>query len=98
MVKEMNSIITVGGNILRELSEKIPSNIVALNELIKNSYDAGATSIDIKLDTINKLLIVSDNGAGMNKEDIDTLFHISNSKKNMGKLMNMEDVLKGLRG
>ena len=29
--------ITVAGNILSELSEKIPNNIIALNELIKNA-------------------------------------------------------------
>ena len=32
--------ITVAGSILSELSEKIPNNIIALNELIKNAYDA----------------------------------------------------------
>ncbi len=50
----MNSSITVSGNIISELSEKIPSNIIALNELIKNSYDAGANAITIRLDTIQK--------------------------------------------
>ena len=39
--------ITVSGNILSELSEKIPNNIIALNELIKNSYDAKATKVKI---------------------------------------------------
>lgn len=34
--------VKVSGNIIKELSEKIPSNNVALNELIKNAYDADA--------------------------------------------------------
>ena len=38
----MDTNIRVSGNIISELSEKIPTNIIALNELLKNSYDAGA--------------------------------------------------------
>ena len=37
--------ITVADNILSELSEKIPNNIIALNELIKNAYDACSPSV-----------------------------------------------------
>ena len=46
--------ITVAGNILSELSEKIPNNIIALNELIKNAYDAFSPSVDIILDSKSK--------------------------------------------
>ena len=42
--------VKVAGNIISELSEKIPTQIVALNELIKNSYDAFATEVKINLD------------------------------------------------
>ena len=38
------------GSILKELSEKIPSVVIALNELIKNSYDAGANFVEIVID------------------------------------------------
>lgn len=41
----LESVIKVNGSIVSELSERIPSNIVALNELIKNSYDAGSPSV-----------------------------------------------------
>ena len=37
--------IRVAGNILSELSEKIPTNLVAINELIKNAYDAMADNL-----------------------------------------------------
>ena len=94
----MNSSITVSGNIIGELSEKIPSNIVALNELIKNSYDAGAKKIDIKLNTKESKLIISDDGSGMDKKDIDTLFHISNSKKEYGKINEYGRFTQGSKG
>lgn len=82
----MQSRVTISGNIVSELSEKIPSNIIALNELIKNAYDAGAPSVEVSLDSTKKKLIIKDTGEGMNKSDIDTLFHISNSNKIYGSL------------
>lgn len=80
----MNSSITVSGKIISELSEKIPSNIIALNELIKNSYDAGSNKVLIILNSEEKKLKICDDGCGMDKNDIDTLFHISDSKKQYG--------------
>lgn len=82
----MQSKVTISGNIVSELSEKIPSNIIALNELIKNSYDAGASKVEIILDSKKKKLLIHDNGEGMDKNDIDTLFHISSSNKIYGSL------------
>ena len=63
----MQSRVTISGNIVSELSEKIPSNIIALNELIKNAYDAGAPSVEVSLDSTKKKLIIKDTGEGMNK-------------------------------
>lgn len=80
----MQSKVTISGNIVSELSEKIPSNIIALNELIKNAYDAGASYVEVVLDSQKKKLTIYDNGEGMNKSDIDTLFHISSSNKIYG--------------
>lgn len=85
----------VGGNIISELSDKIPTYIVALNELIKNAYDAFATEVIITLDTINKKLVIKDNGLGMDDKSIKKLFHISISEKKFGKLIsNKESKLK----
>lgn len=53
----MQSRVTISGNIVSELSEKIPSNIIALNELIKNAYDAGAPSVEVSLDSTKKKLM-----------------------------------------
>lgn len=58
----MQSRVTISGNIVSELSEKIPSNIIALNELIKNAYDAGAPSVEVSLDSTKKKLIIKDTG------------------------------------
>ncbi|XUC76621.1 hypothetical protein IGI84_003075 [Enterococcus sp. DIV0008] len=78
------SQITVSGNIISELSEKIPNNIIALNELIKNSYDAGSPWVEIILDSEKKNLIVRDSGTGMDIDDVNKLFHISSSEKEYG--------------
>lgn len=43
--------LRVSGEIINELSEKIPTYIVALNELIKNSFDANANNVIINFDT-----------------------------------------------
>lgn len=82
----LNSKIKVSGNILRELSEKIPSNLIAINELIKNSYDAGANNISIILNSNNNSLTIEDDGEGMDIDNIHSLFHISKSNKIYGKL------------
>lgn len=83
---DVESKIRVNGNIISELSEKIPSNIIALNELIKNSYDEGAKKVSIFLETEKKLLTITDDGFGMDKSNIDTLFHIAKSIKKYGTI------------
>ena len=80
----MQSRVSISGKIISELSEKIPSNIIALNELIKNSYDAGSSKVEVALDSKQGSLTITDTGEGMNKKDIDTLFHISSSDKVYG--------------
>lgn len=76
------------GHILSELSSQIPSDIFALNELIKNSYDAMADTINIALNTQNKTLTITDDGKGMGQEEISELLHISHSSKKYGRLYN----------
>lgn len=78
--------IKVSGNHINELSENIPSNIFALNELIKNSYDACATYCEIEIDPSNSQIVVRDNGKGLSEKNIDELFHLSRSSKKFGKM------------
>ncbi|WP_081819837.1 ATP-binding protein [Paenibacillus sp. UNC217MF] len=80
--------LRVAGTAIGELSEKIPSNIIALNELIKNAYDAGAKNVYISLDTKKQLLTIEDDGSGMNEEEISTLLQISKSNKKYGSIVN----------
>ncbi len=94
----MQSKIVVSGNIISELSEKIPSNIIALNELLKNSYDAGATKVIVEFDQTSKRLVIKDNGCGMDKEDIDVLFHISTSEKRYGSINEYHRYTQGSKG
>ncbi len=65
---------------IKVLSEEIASKIAAgevvqrpesvVKELIENSIDAGATSIDVEVKDAGKSFIrITDNGAGMNEED-----------------------------
>lgn len=78
----------ISGNIVDELSEKIPTYLVAINELIKNSFDAGASNVKIRFDSNEKILSISDNGYGMDANDIEKLLHISKSNKEYAKLVN----------
>ncbi len=56
--------------------ELINDDSVAVMELVKNSYDAGASKVDVEFknlksaDAINHEIIISDNGKGMSKDDI----------------------------
>ncbi len=46
-------------------SELISSDVVALSELVKNSYDADATRVLIRIDSHQNQIEVIDNGSGM---------------------------------
>lgn len=94
----MDLNIVVSGNIVTELSEKIPSNIIALNELIKNAYDAEAKEVIITLDTVSRRLIVSDDGCGMNSDVIKKLLHIGTSEKQYGRLKSNGRYTQGSKG
>ncbi|WP_428770518.1 sensor histidine kinase [Treponema sp. HNW] len=67
--------------------ELITDKIVAIFELVKNSYDAGATRVDIIFNDIyssDASIAISDNGSGMNKQDLidKWLFVAYSDKKN----------------
>ena len=86
------------GSILKELSGKIPSVIIALNELIKNSYDAGANFIEIVIDSKLSNLVIKDDGEGIDREGINTLFHIGKSTKNYGSINKYKRYTQGSKG
>lgn len=58
---------TVDAALLQELGERLVGKPhIALAELIKNSYDADATEVTIKLEPDDDRIVVTDNGHGMN--------------------------------
>lgn len=72
------------GSIIEALSTNLPNDSRALNELIKNAYDASASSITISLDTSTSTMVLTDDGTGMDAEDMKRLFHIARSSKQYG--------------
>ena len=61
---------TVDSALLRELGEKLVETVhLALVELVKNSYDADATLVELtftRVESGQMQIIISDNGTGMN--------------------------------
>lgn len=90
--------LIVSGNIIDELSDKIPNYLVAINELIKNSYDANADNVRIIISTENKTIEISDDGDGMDDEGIKNLLHISKSYKNYASLNTNGRYTQGSKG
>ena len=88
----------VSGNIISELSDRIPSNFMALNELIKNAYDADATSVKINLLTSEKKITVQDDGCGMDRLGIENLLHIARSNKNYAVMRSNGRITQGEKG
>ena len=97
----MNKIAILSDNIINQIAAgevvENPSSIV--KELIENSIDSKANSISI---VINKggheLIQVSDNGCGMNKDDLKIAFsrHATSKIKNTDDLNNISTL--GFRG
>ncbi len=71
MVKK-NSVFMPKARLIQILGEHlIKDATVGLIELVKNSYDADATSVEIEMDSLNTgkgKIIIKDNGSGMNEE------------------------------
>lgn len=62
---------TVDSELLRELGERLVGRqYIALAELVKNSYDADASKVDIRIQ--DDCIEVSDNGHGMTYEDFES--------------------------
>ena len=66
-----------------------PASVV--KELVENSIDAGATVVEIKIKEAGKKLIsVSDNGKGMDKEDA----HLAFKRHATSKIVKERDLFK----
>ncbi len=72
--------------------ELITDKLIAIFELVKNSYDAGASRVDITLNnmyTSKASIEISDNGCGMSKEDFkEKWLHVAASEKKYNRQLN----------
>lgn len=94
----VSTSLKFGGKIIEELSQKIPSSLFALNELVKNSYDAFSPDVNITVVPSELMIIISDNGNGMSIEEINSLFHISKSSKEYGREISQDGVTRIIQG
>lgn len=72
-MSEEYSFSADAGVIARLGRELVGRQETALSELVKNAYDADATSVDVLLEIAGKepaALVISDNGAGMTKDEL----------------------------
>ncbi len=93
---------------IKQLSEDLIKKIAAgevierpasvVKELVENSIDAGATKIEIEIERSGKYIKVSDNGMGIEPDDINLLFarNATSKIKNFNDLWNMDTL--GFRG
>ncbi|MCW7762908.1 ATP-binding protein [Photorhabdus luminescens] len=86
------------GKLIEELSQKIPSSLFALNELVKNAYDAFSPDVIVKVSPSKQTIIISDRGNGMGADEINSLFHISKSTKNYGHEMEQGGITRITQG
>ncbi len=63
--------MTISLNVLNHMGLNLYSNTPAvLAEVIANSWDADATEVNVNFDINNKTITITDNGIGMNREDV----------------------------
>ena len=75
--------MSISLNVLKHLGVNLYSNIPAvLAEVIANAWDADATEVQVEFDRKNKTIIISDNGHGMNLDDINEKYlHVGYRKR-----------------
>jgi len=76
----------------------VTNEFVAIFELVKNSFDAGASRIDIEFDVESDKIIISDDGSGMNESDIrDKWLFVAYSDKSLINPDTYRDKIKSTR-
>ena len=96
---------TIDAELLRELGERLVGKPhIALAELVKNSYDADATEVTIKLtpnkDSPNKVSIeIIDDGHGMTVDEFENFWmRIGTTHKKEQKSRDLERLMTGSKG
>lgn len=95
-------IFKTSGNMMKELGrESISNQNVAILELLKNSYDAKSTKVEINfegINTQNPKLEISDNGNGMTYEDLTNKWMVLASPHKRVQVTNGKRVIMGQKG
>lgn len=75
--------MTINLNVLNHLGINLYSNVPAvLSEVVANSWDADATSVDINIDLEEEKITITDNGHGMTESDInDKYLHVGYKRR-----------------
>ena len=67
--------MTISLNVLNHMGLNLYSNVPAvLAEVIANSWDADATTVDVDFDLAQKTITVTDNGCGMTLDDVNSKY------------------------
>lgn len=73
----------------------VTNEFVAIFELVKNSFDAGATRVDIEFDPDESSIVIVDDGHGMSREDIhDKWLFVAYSEKALAEPDTYRDKIK----
>ena len=73
----------------------VTNEYVAIFELVKNSFDAGATRVDIEFDPNESTITIVDDGTGMSEADIrEKWLFVAYSEKSIDSPENYRDKIK----
>ncbi|OGI18308.1 MAG: hypothetical protein A3B68_04540 [Candidatus Melainabacteria bacterium RIFCSPHIGHO2_02_FULL_34_12] len=96
----MGYIKQLSDNLIKQIAagEVIERPASVVKELVENSIDAGATKIEIEIERSGRYIKVSDNGMGIDPDDINLLFarHATSKIKRFEDLWNINSL--GFRG
>ena len=73
---------TIGNDLLSTIRDLATKDFEhSIIELVANSYDADATTVDVEYEPRTKILRIKDNGEGMTPEDLENFFRSGDSEK-----------------
>ena len=81
--QELKYTMTISLNVLNHLGIGLYGNVPAvLSEVVANCWDADATEVDILIDRDEDMIVIKDDGVGMNTDDINKKYlHVGYDKR-----------------
>lgn len=91
--------MTISLNVLNHMGLNLYSNVPAvLAEVIANSWDADATNVNVEFDLEEKTITVTDNGCGMDRDDVNSKYlYVGYQKRPRNMARGDEFLTPGLR-